>query len=135
LPPTIVYFLYSFLLFIAFLILLPRFLFDALRHGKYAAGFWERLGGVPTVDALPGQRVIWLHCVSVGETQAARPVVEELLAAHPDLFLVVSTTTKTGQAIARDLFGKRAGAVIYFPFDWRWTVRRSLARVRPCAVL
>lgn len=128
------YLLYSFLLSIAFLILLPRFLFDAARHGKYAAGFWQRLGGVPTIDAA-GRRVVWLHCVSVGETQAARPVVEELLAAHTEIFLVVSTTTKTGQAVARDAFGKRAGAVIYFPFDWRWTVRRSLARVRPCAVL
>lgn len=128
------YFLYSFLLAVGFLILLPRFLFDALRHGKYAAGFWERLGGVPPIDAA-GRRVIWLHCVSVGETQAARPIVEELLAAHPEFSLVVSTTTKTGQQVARDVFGARALAVIYFPFDWRWTVRRSLTRIRPCAVL
>ncbi len=128
------YLLYSFLLTVGFLILLPRFIFDALRHGKYAAGFRERLGGVPLVEA-GGNPILWLHCVSVGETQAARPVVERLLASFPHHRLVVSTTTMTGQRVAREVFGERAERIFYFPFDWRWTVRRALDRVRPGTVL
>ncbi len=127
-------FLYSFLFTVGFLVLLPRFILDALRGGKYADGFRQRLGDVPRVEA-GGRPVVWLHCVSVGETQAARSVVEELLAAHPEYALVVSTTTLTGQRIAREVFGKRAAGIIYFPFDWRWTVRRALGRVRPNIVL
>lgn len=128
------YFLYSLLLAFAFVILLPRFLIDAVRHGKYAAGFRERLGDVPRVGA-GGRPVVWLHCVSVGETRAARPVAAQLLAANPHCSLVVSTTTLTGQRLARELFGGIAAQVFYFPFDFRWTVRRALARVRPSLVL
>jgi 3-deoxy-D-manno-octulosonic-acid transferase len=126
------YFLYSILLLIGVVALLPRFLFDAARHGKYAAGFWERLGIVPPVN---GKNVVWLHCVSVGETQAARAVATQLLARFPSITLVVSTTTLTGQRVAREAFGKIAESVFYFPFDWAWTVRRTLRRVNPALVL
>ncbi|HEX8853585.1 MAG TPA: glycosyltransferase N-terminal domain-containing protein, partial [Pyrinomonadaceae bacterium] len=71
------YFVYSLLLAVGFLLLLPRFLFDAARHGKYAAGFRERTGRLPALRA--DAPVIWLHCVSVGETQAARPLARALL--------------------------------------------------------
>lgn len=128
------YFLYSILLGVGVLALLPRFLFDAARHGKYAAGFRERAGSLPTFDA--GARpVVWLHCVSVGETQAARPLVRSILEEHPGHVLVVSTTTLTGQRIAREAFAKQAALVFYFPFDWAWSVRRALRAINPSAVL
>src|SRR5919199_223094 len=79
------YFLYSILLGVGVLALLPRFLFDALRHGNHA--------------------------------------------------LVVSTTTLTGQRVARQAFAEDASLVFYFPFDWRWSVRRALRAVKPSAVL
>ena len=67
--PTM-YFIYSLLLGIGFLILLPRFVVDAFRHGKYVAGFAERLGSLsPLVNE--DRPVVWIHCVSVGEVQAA----------------------------------------------------------------
>ena len=128
------YFIYSVLLSIAFLILLPRFLFDALRHGKYVAGFRERLGNVNPVlnQTTP---LIWIHAVSVGEAQAARPLVQELKARFPDIALAISTTTRTGQELARDIFKDDAVSIFYFPFDWRWTVRRVLSAIRPTAVV
>ncbi|HVF51043.1 MAG TPA: 3-deoxy-D-manno-octulosonic acid transferase [Pyrinomonadaceae bacterium] len=131
------YFLYSILLTVGFIVLLPRFVFDAVRHGKYAAGFGERMGRTPQPDAslTRGRPVIWLHCVSVGETQAARPLVSALGEHYPSHALVVSTTTRTGQTLARELFAQEAAAVFYFPFDWAWTVRRALRIVRPSAVL
>lgn len=134
LSTTPVYLLYSLLLAVGFLILLPRFIFDALRHGKYAAGFRERLGSLPFVNS-EAHPVIWLHCVSVGETIAARPVVERFIASYPNYKFVISTTTLTGQRVAREVFGKTAIRIVYFPFDWRWTVRRALDAVRPSAVL
>src|SRR3954464_4975070 len=128
------YLLYSILLGVGVIALLPRFLFDALRHGKYAAGFGERAGRLPRFDS-GGKPVVWLHCVSVGEAQAARPLARALLARHANHALVVSTTTLTGQRVAREAFAEDASLVFYFPFDWKWSVRRALRAVRPSAVL
>ncbi|HEX8502433.1 MAG TPA: 3-deoxy-D-manno-octulosonic acid transferase [Pyrinomonadaceae bacterium] len=128
------YFLYSILLGIGVVALLPRFLLDAARHGKYAAGLSERAGSLPKFDA-GGRRVVWLHCVSVGEAQAARPLARALLAGHPGCALVVSTTTLTGQRVAREVFKGQAERVFYFPFDWAWSVRRALRALGPSAVL
>jgi 3-deoxy-D-manno-octulosonic-acid transferase len=128
------YFGYSLLLAFGFLILLPRFLFDAFRHGKYVAGFRERLGILTPLED-HDRPVVWLHCVSVGETQAARPLVQELLKQFPNYLLAVSTTTVTGQALAKEVFKTTAVKVFYFPFDWGWTVSRTLNRINPSAVL
>lgn len=126
------YLAYSFLLSLGLLLLTPYFLFQALAHRKYVDGLRERLGFLPTIDRQP---VIWLHCVSVGETQAARPLVERIRKELPHHALVVSTVTLTGQKLARDLFRTQAARVIYFPFDWSWSVRRSLRAISPAAVL
>jgi 3-deoxy-D-manno-octulosonic-acid transferase len=128
------YFLYSILLGIGVLALLPRFLLDAARHGKYAAGLGERAGSLPAFDA-GGRPVVWLHCVSVGEAQAARPLARALLEEYPGYALVVSTTTLTGQRVAREAFEGQAARVFYFPFDWAWSVRRALRAVNPSVVL
>ena len=127
------YLAYSLLLTLGFLVLLPHFLFQALTHGKYVAGLRQRLGSLPVNEA--SKPVIWLHCVSVGETQAARPLVEKLKATFPQHSLVVSTITMTGQKLARDLFKNEASDVFYFPLDWRWSVRRALRTINPTAVL
>src|SRR5437588_3075228 len=127
------YLLYSFLLTLGFILLLPRFVFDALRNGKYITGLTERLGSLPEIPN--GDRpVIWLHCVSVGETQAARSLVQALRERF-SARIVISTTTVTGQGVARAAFGNKAAAIFYFPIDWSWTVRRALRAVRPSAVL
>src|SRR6266850_8119108 len=129
------YLAYSFLLTLGFLLLVPRFLFHAFSHGKYVAGFRERLGSVPANPNNNKRPVVWLHCVSVGETQAARPLVRHLQKAFPQYSLVVSTITLTGQRLAREVFKNEADNIFYFPFDWRWSVRRTLANVDPVVVL
>lgn len=128
------YLVYSFALTIGFLLLLPRFLWDAARKGKYAAGFWQRLGILPDFDR-QNKKIIWLHCVSVGEVNAAKPLAKAFLEHFPDYRLVVSTTTKTGQALAQTIFKDQAGLVFYFPFDWRFTVRRVLQKIKPDIIL
>jgi 3-deoxy-D-manno-octulosonic-acid transferase len=126
------YLAYSLLLSLGLLVLFPLFLFKALAHGKYIAGFRQRLG---SLAATSGKPVIWLHCVSVGETQAARPLAARLKQQFPHHALVVSTTTLTGQNLARNVFRTQAESVFYFPFDWRWSVRRALKAINPAAVL
>ena len=127
------YFLYSLLLTLGFILLLPRFAVDALRNGKYVTGLRQRLGNSPEVKS-NGRPIIWLHCVSVGEAQAAQSLVRRLKVTFPTHTLVVSTTTVTGQRLAQTIFSEQAGAVFYFPIDWAWTVRRVLRRLKPAAI-
>src|SRR5688572_9290928 len=125
------YLLYSFLLALAFLLMTPLFL---LRREKYASGFEQRLGNYPEFQH-DGREVIWLHCVSVGETNAARPLVDGLREEFPDHRLVISTTTRTGQELAQKIFAEKADAIVYFPFDFKFSVRRALATFKPSLVL
>jgi 3-deoxy-D-manno-octulosonic-acid transferase len=128
------YLLYSFLLTLGVIALLPRLIYDAFRHGKYVTGLRERLGRLPAIET-GGRAAVWLHCVSVGEVQAARPLARAILDQYPSHALIISTTTLTGQRVARDVFRDDAAAIIYFPFDWTWTARRALRTVNPSAVL
>ncbi len=122
--------LYSFLLSVAFVVLLPRFLFQK----KYAAGLRQRFGKLPAFEQNE-RPVLWLHCVSVGETNAARPLVKALKENFPEYRLVVSTTTLTGQNLAGEVFAGDAELVFYFPFDWKFTVRRVLKHIKPNVVI
>lgn len=123
--------LYSFLLTVAFVFLSPIFL---IRREKYAAGFWQRMGVLPEFEQ-NGKPVVWLHCVSVGEANAARTLVEELRQQFPEYRLIVSTTTKTGQDLAEKIFSGKADSIFYFPYDWRFSVRRALKHFKPNIVL
>src|SRR5204863_5808299 len=128
------YFLYSLLLTVGFVVMLPRFAIDALRTRKYVTGLRQRLGNLPQIPA-SDQPLIWLHCVSVGETEAARPLVRALRERFPSYRLAVSTTTVTGQKVARNAFAQDATVIFYFPIDWAWTVRRVLRTLNPSVVL
>ncbi|MCB1025052.1 MAG: 3-deoxy-D-manno-octulosonic acid transferase [Acidobacteria bacterium] len=123
--------LYSFLYTIAFILMSPLLV---IRRKKYASGFFERLGFVDEsyADEKP---VIWIHCVSVGETNAARPLIEILVEEYRHYRIAVSTTTATGQALAKELFTELGVQVFYFPFDWRFSVRRALRRIKPAIAL
>ena len=123
--------LYSLLLTIAMLLMSPLFL---LRRAKYASGFRERLGNYDEFNH-DDRKVIWLHCVSVGETNAARPLVDELIEKFPLHRIVISTTTRTGQELAKNIFRDKVGRVFYFPFDWKFSVRSALRTFKPSLVL
>jgi len=123
--------IYSLLYTLTMILLSPLFL---LRRKKYAAGFWERLGNYPRF-VHDDRKVIWLHCVSVGETNAARPLVDQLIKEFAGWRLVISTTTKTGQELAAKIFAGKAETVFYFPFDWKFSVRRALNTFRPSMLL
>ncbi len=124
--------LYSLLYTLAFFALLPYFAYQAVFNRKYLGNLKGRLWLSPFVaDQRPA---IWLHAVSVGETLAAKPLIASLRQRFPNHRLVVSTTTLTGQAVARQQIAE-ADSVCYFPFDWKFTVRRALNAVQPAVVI
>ncbi len=128
------YLLYSLLLTLAFLALLPYFAWQAVVHRKYLNNLAERLGRLPAAWRMDARPTLWLHAVSVGEKLAALPLLKALHTQFPNHRLIVSTTTATGQQVARERALEAAG-VCYFPFDWRFAVRRALAVIRPQAVI
>jgi 3-deoxy-D-manno-octulosonic-acid transferase len=130
------YFIYSFLLTLAAVAFLPYFAYQAFVNRKYLSNFRERLGRLPeslSRGAEDHRPAIWLHAVSVGETLAAQPLVRALRERFPRHRLVVSTTTATGQQVARARL--EADGFCYFPFDWKFCVRRALDSIRPQAVV
>jgi 3-deoxy-D-manno-octulosonic-acid transferase len=125
-----VYLLYSLITLLALVALAPYFVYQALRHNKYVGSLGQRLGYLPISLNLDGDESIWVHAVSVGEVLAARTLIADLRRAYPRLRLFLSTTTLTGQQLARRNVGEVDG-VFYFPFDWAFSVRRTLNRVKP----
>ena len=124
------YLLYSILAFVVFVVVSPWFVYQAIRHQKYIGSFGQRLGYLPVSFNLDGDESIWVHAVSVGEVLVARPLIAELRRRYPRLRIFLSTTTLTGQKLAkRDV--RDVDGVFYFPFDWTVTVRRTLKLVRP----
>ena len=117
------------------LVSLPYWLFQMARHGKYRKGFAERMGQVPARLRLPGEqeRVIWVHAVSVGEVLAVTGLVEELQSRFPQHRIFISTTTDTGQVLARKRFGE--ANVFYFPMDFAFAIRPYLRALRPQLVV
>ena len=96
------------------------------RDRSHWQGFSQRFG----LGASVREPSIWVHAVSVGEVQAAAPLVNALLERFPSVPLVLTTVTPTGRARARALFKDRVD-VRYVPIDLPGSVRRFFSRVRP----
>jgi 3-deoxy-D-manno-octulosonic-acid transferase len=120
------FFLYEALLYLVFILASPVFLLIGVLRGKYLQNLAPRLG---RYRHPAGQNDLWIHAVSVGEALAAKPVFTAIETLRPDISLVVTTTTITGQAMARKLFPH--ATVTYFPFDFSFAVNRFLDHHRP----
>lgn len=123
--------LYSLALLLTLVVGAPYWLFRMAASGKYREGLSERLGFHARRMASDGS-TIWVHAVSVGEVLAASRFIDEL-AARSGCRVVVSTTTRTGQQLARQRFG--ADRVFYFPLDFAFSVRARLRALRPRMVV
>jgi len=126
---------YSVLLAAVLVVGAPYWLVRIAASGRYRAGLWGRLGFVPAGlrAAVAGRQVVWVHAVSVGEVMAATALVRELRGALPGWVVAVSTTTATGQRLARERFAD--SPVFYLPLDFKFAVRRYLAALRPRMVV
>ena len=131
------YFIYSLLMGLVALLLTPYWIVQGLRHGKYFSNLGQRLGfSFPTLSKLSENRpgAIWIHAVSVGEALSGITLAKRLKQAYPERPLVMSTTTLTGQALARERM-TFADAIFYFPLDWAFCVRRAMRAVRPSIIV
>ena len=124
------YILYSLLLACVAILSLPWWAVQLLRLQKYRAGFSERMGRVPArLKRNAEMGCIWVHAVSVGEVLAISQLAAELKKTFPRHQLFVSTTTFTGQQLARQRFGENS--VFYLPLDFGFTLRPYLKFLRP----
>lgn len=123
------YFIYSAVLALGLLLSFPYWLLHMVRHGKYRVGLSERLGRAPERLSPSEGPVIWIHAVSVGEVLAVSGLVTDLKKKLPGHRIVVSTTTDTGQMLARSRFG--AQNVFYFPLDFAFAILPYLRVLRP----
>lgn len=126
-------FFYNLALLAALVVGAPWWLWRMVTTQKYREGLRERLGRVPknlvSSSAAAARPTIWIHAVSVGEVLAVTRLVKDLNSALPDYMVVVSTTTRTGQALARERFG--ANRVFYCPLDLPWAVSAYLRALKP----
>jgi len=125
--------IYNLALFAGLLFGLPWWLVRMATTRKYREGLFERLGWTRSLADRRGRPLIWIHAVSVGEVIAVSRLVERLIDAQPDHFIAVSTTTRTGQELARQRFGE--GRVFYCPLDLPWAVRAHLNALRPSLLI
>jgi 3-deoxy-D-manno-octulosonic-acid transferase len=124
------YVLYS-VLIVAFCALMsPYLVYQAVRYRKYIRNLPQRLGYLPRSFNHDADESIWIHAVSVGEVLTARALLPELRERYPKLRLFLSTTTMTGQQIARNNV-QYVDEVFYFPFDLGFIVNRTLRLVKP----
>jgi len=109
----------------------PVLAYKALTSAKYRTGYAERFGGVaPREGDAP---CVWVHAVSLGEMNLAKPLVEALAGGHPDWEIVLSTATNTGRAAAARLYPDRRA--FYYPLDFSCVVSKALRRIRPSLIL
>ena len=127
--PFRMYLLYTALLALGLIITLPYWLFRMWRSNKYRGGLSERMGGVPARLQSSGKPVIWIHAVSVGEVLAVSRIVESMRKRFVGKRVMISTTTSTGQALAREKFGE--ANVFYFPLDFRFAILPYLEFFKP----
>lgn len=119
---------YSFVLFILAPLTLYHLVWRGFRQREYLLRWSERYA---QIDALPAlTHAIWIHAVSVGEVNAAAPLIDALLERYPQRDLLITTITPTGSARVAALWGVRVHHV-YLPYDLRPLVRRFLDRVQP----
>lgn len=101
-----------------------------LRDPAYRDRLSERLGFTRVFEGAREPRPLWVHAVSVGEVQAAVPLVRALLKKYPQHPLLITTATPTGAQRVRALFGESVRHA-FLPYDLPGAVRRFLNRVQP----
>jgi 3-deoxy-D-manno-octulosonic-acid transferase len=124
------YFLYSVLIVLFFIVTSPYLLYQAVRYRKYVTSLRQRLGMLPVSFNVDADESIWIHAVSVGEVLTARALLQELRERYPRLRIFLSTTTITGHQVARNNL-QYIDEVFYFPFDFGFIVKRTLRLVKP----
>lgn len=126
-----IYIIYNILLYCYFFISLPFYLVKFFTSERYRVGLRERLG---FIKKMPHKPRILVHTVSVGEFLGTIPLINALRDKYRQHEIVVSTTTVTGNKVAKKKLGG-ASRVVYFPLDFLWSVKRFFDRVLPDLII
>ncbi len=136
---TLSLFIYNLLLPLATLLMAPGALLKMQRRGGQWSDFFQRLGWWPTRivagvrEMREGNRVIWMHAVSVGEVGVAKKLIQALMKADRGIAVVLTSTTPTGLELAREAERGFPGRVlaVYSPLDLPWVAAGVMRRLRP----
>ncbi len=126
------YTLYNILLLIAALFAFPYYALKMMLTGKYRKSIGPKFGFIrpESFTNMKGSPRIWMHAVSVGEVTAAAPIVASLREHFPEACIILSTSTETGQEMARRIV-TAATSFIYYPLDIPFVVRKVISQVNP----
>lgn len=128
--------LYNILFTVLFVLSAPYYFLRMWRRGDWLAGFGQRFGHYDSKfkQAITNRHTLWMHAVSVGEVNICTQLIRALEPRLPNLKIVVSTTTTTGMG---ELHRKLPHHIscIYYPVDFRGSVRRALRSIRPEAIV
>ena len=127
------YVLYNVFLIIAFALAAPFLPLVWFLGPRYRDGLSQRFAYYGKNLTLGLRDPIWIHAASVGEVRAAGALLRALKAEAPERSLVISTFTATGNQVARQ--AGIADAIIFFPLDFSWVVRRAVRRISPSLLL
>ena len=129
-------FIYNLLLPLGFLFFIPELLIKYRGRGGWKRTFGERFGryGARRAELESFRGAIWVHAVSVGETVVALSMIRRYLKRCPQRRFILSTTTTTGQDVARSNCPENT-AVIFCPIDFPWMVRKALRLLSPSALV
>jgi 3-deoxy-D-manno-octulosonic-acid transferase len=130
------YALYTFLLLLGGIGLLPHILWRCLRGATYHHDLAERFGYgiVASTAAQATSGCLWFHAASVGEVQGVRPIIAKLHASAPALPIVLSVFTPAGKHIAQQIVPE-AVRIFVLPLDLPWLMQRMIRCLRPCALI
>ncbi len=120
-------FLYSLLLYLALPLVPLKLLWRGIKQPAYLKHWGERFGFYNTAVS---KSVIWLHCVSVGETRAAEPLIKELQLQYPNHQILITNSTPTGRETGKALFDDNVQRV-YLPYDLPFAVNNFLNHFKP----
>ena len=123
-------FIYTFLIILSLPFALLRILLKDTKSSSWTRKLKNQLGFVPKTSG----KVIWFHCVSVGEFNAAKPLIDKIFLKFPLHQIVITTTTITGSESVENHYKKRV-IHCFFPFDAPFIVSLFLKKIKPLACI
>jgi len=126
--------IYNLLLLIAAIVCIPVIIVAMMAVPKFRAGFWTKIGFYNKIQNLE-KNTIHFHAVSVGEVNAIEALIKQTRKCFPDVNIVLTTTTKTGQEIANKKLKDTVDLITYFPFDFFFSVNSFLNTIKPNKII
>ena len=115
---------------IASFVIMPGFTAYSLFTGKKQRGLKDHFGWVPVTEKKPGQKLVWMHALSLGEVNGAAPVLKIIREKRPNIMIAVSVTTDAGYDAAHRLL-PFADHIFFHPLDCWPFINRALDRIKP----